>query len=239
MSGEILTHRDTLAKLMPRWLSRGVAQGLGYALAIQLDALTDGLVAGIRRRWPGLDGSEDALGIIGQARKIRRGPAEPASTYAVRLRSWLDAHRTRGGPYALLAQVHAYWVGTFDVSLIYADGTRFDLATSGDVTRTPAVSPWAPGPWPRWWLIYDWPDAVVTDGLWGDPGVWGDGYVWGAQLTAAQVADLRLIPEEWNAAHTNGTLVLRSGSGDLWGWPGGAWGDPGVWGTTCVSLTVR
>lgn len=240
---ELITFRDTARDRSPRWLQHGFAEKLIYAIAIHFDALGDAVVAGVRKRFPGFDGGEDALALIGRDRLIRRGPAEAAATYIARLLRWLVDHRTRGGPYALLAQVGAYYAAApFAIALAYETGARFARnATTGAVSRG-LSGIWDPDTthWARWWLIYDWPTAVSDDGLWSDPGVWDDG-VWDADLTQEAVADLRTVPSEWNAAHCRGHVVLRGPGIALWDDPLELWSDPGVWdsdGAGTVTIAV-
>jgi hypothetical protein len=182
-------------------------------------------------RFPGYY-SVESLPVIGRERRIRRGRIETHEVYATRLRRWLDDHRRRGGPYALLAQLHAHFApDNFPIALVYRNGRRFAMKADGTVTRD--VIAWEPdhepAKWARWWLIYQWPEELLDDGHWGDPGTWGDGGVWGSSLSPQQVTDLRLVPKEWNAAHCFGRLILVEG-GELWGFPSGTWGDPGTWG---------
>lgn len=227
----VLTFRDSIREKTPSWLRRGVAEKVLYAIGIQFDGLAEALVSSIKMRFPGLYSAE-SLPLHGRERRIRRGRTESNEVYATRLRRWLDDHRTRGGPYALLAQVHAHFApGNFPVDLVYYSGRRFQLDVAGDVTYDDID--WTfdadSARWPRWWLFYHWPTLIPDDGVWGDPGTWGDGGMWGSSLTGQEVTDLRLVPREWNAAHARGWIVLLT-EGELWGYPEGTWGDPGVWG---------
>jgi hypothetical protein len=209
---KLTTFRDTIKKVSPTWLKTGVAETLLYAIAVTLDALGDGVAAGVKLRFPGMYSAE-SLPVIGRERRIRRGRFEPDSTYANRLIRWLDDHRRRGGPYALLAQLHAqYAPANFSIELRYASGRSFVMNLDGSVMRGDVVwtPPGDPARWARWWLFYQWPTAIDGDGVWGDPGTWGDGGVWGSNLTPVEIRDLRLVPREWNAAHAIGRLVLIS-----------------------------
>lgn len=205
------TFRDTIREISPVWLRGPIGGGILYAIAAQLDALTDGLRAGVKMRFPGLY-SNESLPIIGRERRIRRGRFETDLTYASRLIPWLDHHRRRGGPYAMLSQLFAHYApSNFAIELRYASGRRFQMDTAGAVVRGDIV--WTPpgvGGWARWWLIYQWPNVINDDGVWGDPGTWGDGGVWGCDLPSAEVRDIRLVPREWNAAHSIGRVTLVS-----------------------------
>jgi hypothetical protein len=222
-----LSYRAELLRRAPWWLRGWLGGRLLYAIGVQLDVLADMALAAVTLRWPQA-GNPEALAAIGSDRKIPRGRAEASATYIVRLRRWLDDHRTRGGPYAMLAQLHAFWaVAPFVIVLAYALGTRYTMPTDGSVTM--ARGPGG-GPWPRWWLWYNWPTVVHSDGIWSDPGAWSDGGVWDSDLSADDVADIRLVPTAWNAAHCTGQVVLISPGAELWDYPDGLWNEGGVWG---------
>lgn len=210
---DLLTYRDQLRMRMPWWLRGWLGGRLIYAIGIQLDVLADMAVNAVGLRFPRA-AQPDALAGIGQDRKIPRGRAEPASTYARRLRRWLDDHRTRGGPYAMLTQLHHFWLATpFPITLAYASGKAFDMATNGTITGS-TLSPTV-GDWARWWLYFQWPYGVTPDGLWSSPGTWSDGGVWDSSLTPEEVEDIRNVPREWNAAHTTGMIVLIDPTSDM------------------------
>ncbi len=226
---DVITFRDTVRSASPPWLKNGRAEKILYAVAIQLDALGEALVAGVKIRFPNLYSAE-SLPLIGRERRIRRGRLESDATYATRLLRWLDDHRHRGGPYALLAQLHAHYApASFAITLIYYSGRRFTMAVDGSVVRDEVV--WHPdgnaAKWARWWLFYDWPDSITLDDDWGS-GTWGDGGVWGSSLTVDDVTDLRLVPREWNAAHPFGRIVLLNNA-ETWDFPPELWDDGGLW----------
>lgn len=207
------TFRAAIREISPPWLRGPVALAVLQSIAEQIDDLTERARAGVKARFPGL-GSYESLPLLGRERRIRRGRLEADATYATRLLRWLDDHRRRGGPYAMLAQIHAFYApDNFPVELRYASGRQFvmDPAT-GTVTRGDVV--WTPpgdaAQWARWWLFYEWPTEIESDGVWGDPGTWGDGGVWGSNLTPQEVRDIRLVPREWNAAHAIGRVVVSS-----------------------------
>lgn len=203
------TFRDAARLLSPRWLKHGTAEKILYSLALHFDAIVDWMAQAVRRRFPLLD-SDDSLGRIGRDRRIARGRAETSATYAVRLLRWLDDHRHRGGPYALLAQLHAHYAAApFLITLEYPSGLKFAMATDGSVTWDFSGT-WPPGTpgWSQWLLTYQWPDDLPPPTTWGSGDTWGDGILWGSGLSPDDVADLRLIPQEWNAAHCRGKLWL-------------------------------
>lgn len=229
----LITFRDTIKKLVPWWLRRGVAEKILYAIAVQWDALMDALVAGVMMRFPGAY-SPESLPLLSRERRILRGRNESDEVHANRLKFWLDDHALRGGPYGLLGQLRGHFAAApFPIQLVYYSGRRFSMDVDGVVTRDDID--WSPdanaAKWARWWLFYEWPTPIADDGLWGDAGTYGDGGVWGSGLTVAEVTDLKAVPREWNAAHAIGRLVLLPPGAELWGYPEGTWGDgEATWG---------
>lgn len=223
MSTPTRTFRDRIRRASPPWLQRGWAEKLLYSYGAQIDAFADALVAGVKMRFPGLY-SEESLPLIGRERRIARGLLEDGPTYAARLRRWFDDHRRRGGPYALLAQLYAYFSpNNFPIALIYRSGRRYSMDITGAVVRDdiPFHPDAAAEQWARWWLIME-----------------ADAYV--PPLSDQDVADIRLIPTEWNAAHCTGTVIVMPTGGELWDYPlGHVWNEPGVWNTPDVVSVVQ
>jgi hypothetical protein len=209
--------RDGVRTVVPWWAGHELSRPgkLLWAIALHADALIDACYAGLEIRFPMLH-SPETLSIIGRQRRIRRGPDETDDVYASRLSRWWDDHRRRGGPYAMLEQIRAYFDPVaFPVQLIYRSGRRFSMPVGGSITYDDIVwNPDAlPEKWARWWLYYEWPTPIASDGTWGDPGTWSDGGVWDSGLTPEEVADLRAVPREWNAAHPYGWVVLQHSGG--------------------------
>lgn len=227
-----VTMRDRLREVTPSWLRLGVAEKLMYAIGIQFDALVDACAAAISIRFPNVHGDE-SLKLLGRDRKILRGD-NTADVYAARLETWLDDHSTRGGPYALLDQVHGYYSSSpFVAHIVYTNGRHFEADVDGAVTMED-LDPFSSSlGWANFWLGYEWPEVVTLDETWGS-GTWGDGYVWGADLSVTEVRSLRAVPESWGAAHAIGRLALLFEGGELWGLPTGTWDDPGTWGGAFV-----
>lgn len=206
------TFRDAAREITPWWLRGPRIGSVLYAMGSVADTLADALRAGVKSRFPGLYSGE-TLPLIGRERRIRRGRNESDETYASRLLPWLDHHRLRGGPYAMLEQLHAFYAPfNFPVELRYASGRRYTLSSfDGTISRDDVIwtPPGDPAQWARWWLIFDWPGDIGDDGLWSDPGTWDDGGVWDCSLSASEVRDIRLIPREWNAAHALGFVTIE------------------------------
>lgn len=214
------TFRDRLRRASPPWLQHGWAEKLLYAYGAQVDAFADALVAGVKMRFPNLY-SPESLPLIGRERRIARGLLEDDATYASRLTRWLDDHRRRGGPYALLAQLHAYYhPNDFPVQLIYRSGRRYSMDVNGNVTRDDITwSPDAqPDKWARWWLL------MFTD-------------AYPLPLSAQDTADIALIPTEWNAAHCFGSVILLPTGGEIIDSPG-LIDQPGTIDTTVAATTI-
>jgi hypothetical protein len=224
-------YRDALKTVSPWWLQNGLAQKIIYAFGAVYDALGDAASDAVKRRFPSAEWP-DSLPLIGRDRRIRRGSAEPDEIYASRLLRWLDDHRTRGNPYAMLAQLHAYYAAApFQIDLLYESGRRYSMATDGTVTRDDiGFGDVNHAQWARWTLIYFWPTDILPAGKWGSSGkTWGqNNNVWGvdpASLTASQVSDIRLVPTEWNAAHCQGLIVMLGPGLRMWGYPPRVWGS--------------
>lgn len=211
----LLTHRDTMRSVSPPWLQRGLAEKILYAFALHCDAFADALTAGVRQRFPG-QYSYDSLSLLGRERRIPRAGNDTDASFAARLTVFLDSHRRRGGPYALLEQLFIHFApSNFPIDLLYvARGRLFAMDASGAITRS--LTDWAPGNpamWARWWLVYHTDQWLVTP------------------PTDAEIAELRLIPRQWNAAHPIGTIVLMSSAAEFWNAtnPAELWDTPGNW----------
>jgi hypothetical protein len=218
------TFRDTLRRILPPWLQHGNAELIMFAIGVHIDAIADATVAGAQLRFPGFNGT--ALPLLGRERRIARGRKESNATYAARLTRWLTDHQRRGGPYAMLAQLHAYYApDNFPIELIYTSGRRFSMDVAGNVVRDDpdtslpldawGIDPYPPEKWAQWFLVLHWPSAIKAEGTWDDdPAPWDDPTtVWDLNITPADMVDIRLVPTEWNAAHCIGWVRLRDPGG--------------------------
>lgn len=229
-----MSFESSFVRLLPRWLTEGEGGLVLRSLTRVVDEwalrMREGLMAGFPDYAP-----DDALALIGRGRKIARGIDEPREAYAIRLKRWLDDHRVRGGPIALLQQVGAYWDhapnGPIRMTLVYRSGVRFERDVDGTISAS--LGTWnvddEPERWARWWLIFHWPDVLDPAPEWGGGTEWGDGTVWGSSLDSELVEQLRLVPYEWNAAHCLGRIRLIGPDTELWGFPVENWGS-GTWG---------
>lgn len=198
-----------ILRVVPPWLTRENGRRLLQGIAELYDRISDRNEESLTARFP--DPSRpDALSRIGTDRRITRGPLESAESYATRLLGWREAHRTRGGPYALLGQLRAYYVGAeHRIDLVYASGSRYTLWPDGAITRDSIV--WRedsdPAQWAQAWIVHH---------LDADPGA----------LTPEEREQYLSIPRDWNAAH-----VLPIAVGLAWG----GWST--IWDLPPASLT--
>lgn len=202
---------------VPPWLRRTNGARLLQGIADELDATMDRTADAVQLRFPRAS-QTDALAVIGRERRIRRGVLESAATYASRLLTWWDAHRGRGGPYALLEQLRAFWAGSYvtAIELIDYNGSRFSLDfASGEITRD-AIG-WGgdgSGKWARQWLLVYTDESI-------DP----------SAFTASEIENWKSIPREWTAAHVQKTTIYFMDGVELWGTPGRTWTASRTWGS--------
>jgi hypothetical protein len=216
--------RYAILRAVPGWLRGTVGGGLLQAIGMQLDDLVDRAADSVELRFPDADRPE-ALGPLGRDRRIKRGPLEEADTYAGRLRGWWQAHRNRGGPYALLEQQYAHLRSFYDdgiflqTDLVYHSGTRRILHPDGTITRDSIE--WGAdgtGLWSQAWLFHH-AAAEPT-------------------VTPDTEEILKHIPREWSPAHLLPMHVVLLWDEDgvrLWGYPPApppTWGDMTLSGLT-------
>jgi hypothetical protein len=253
-----------IRRVTPPWLQRSVGGRFMAALAEQADTLIARVVDGVLLRFPGATATidPDALALTGRERRIRRGPGESASTYARRLRTWWDAHRTRGGPYALLGQLRAFFLDwlTVRMDVVYYSGTRRWMDEDGVITRD-SITWSASGPsegWANAWVFMHLPSVIplgvatlITQD--GDTLITQDGdeivatlAISPSDMTAADEEIFRAIPREWTAAHVPFIrVVLLWSTRRLWNYPQpvptwSEWGASGaLWGEPPVILTTE
>lgn len=192
-------------RVVPPWLTRANGRALLQSIAAVYDLISDETDDSAALRFP--DASrEDALAVIGGDRLIARGPLEGAASYAERLRGWLSAHKNRGGPYALLGQLRAFFVGQERrIDLVYGNGTRYVLHPDGSITYD-SVPGWRADSDPAKWAI-----ATLVHYLDEDPGA----------LTQSERDQYLTLPRDWSAAH-----VLPIGVGLAWDGAATVWGYP-------------
>lgn len=203
---------DLLSRVVPPWLQRTIGRSLMRGFGAALDDVQRESAEGVFARFPKAN-RPDVLAPIGSDRKIIRGLNEDADTYAARLVRWRIDHRTRGGPYALLRQLEAFWsTAPRQIDLVYASGTRFVLETDGTITKDAIASNADPARWSRCSIFY-----YLTEDE--------------TPISYALYRNLMAIPREWSAAHVGEINVFALAGGcRVWGYPPTPWGEPEPWG---------
>lgn len=265
------TFRDMIQRISPGWLlgapsSNGSLDYIGarylYSLALQADWLTDRAVEGIKRRFPTyvLDGQTqpdgDALALIGRDRTIPQGPAEPNTSYGIRLSEWIDDLKLSGNAFALLKQLQGFLSPNHaTLRLVNNWGVWYTLNAdySTSLTLSPLVMNlpnwnWDnTGPWqPTWSPLFAWSQFWVViycaNGLpfavgprWGDAGaICSPLRTWGTSATPSQVAAIRSLVATFKAAHSKcRNIIVAFGNPASQLNPSAAAGAPlpdGTWG---------
>lgn len=258
---ERLLFSNGMLRRMPPWLQRVVGAKVVQGLVDPVDALVLSSVAAVRARFPSAD-MPDALALIGSDRRIRRGLAESATTYARRLRSWWTAHRTRGGPYALLNQLDLFFEDWLNVrmDLVAQSGNRHWIDAASVVTHDAIM--WggdATGKWARFWVFFYLPADTIPSPIGGafivtddgsfivtDDGSFlvTDGELTASALSAAEIEMFSCIAREWSAAHIDEiNVVLLWADRRLWNYPQpvptwSAWGGTSTWAEPPVIISV-
>jgi hypothetical protein len=189
---------------------------------------------GLRARWPGRTGDPASLELIGRDRVLRRGPGEPNTTYAARLRAWRQTHRTRGNPFNMLRQIRAFLGAYSPIRLRYVDerGDWFTLDENGVESYEMLRANWFwdettlnPN-WSRCWIILQPLTSGWSgdDGTWGDGSTWGDdGTGWGSTVSLGEVEGVRQIIADSKCFGSRFPYIIIAGPTDLAptgaGWP--------------------
>lgn len=206
----------------PPWLRSGAGGKLMRAIGDVFNALKTRTADAIKIGHPIASLDPEALALIGEQRRILRGPSEDAATYASRLPGWWTAHQRRGGDYSLIEQLYLYWKTALGVKIdvISSSGKRLSVSTTGVITRD-SITWTSPYGWARNWIIFH-------------TGAYGP-------LTVAEEEEFRAIVRDWKAAHVISTIVLLTG--ELWDYPQpvGTWDSPVVtWDSTPnIELTLE
>jgi hypothetical protein len=211
------TFRTSFKKLLPSWLSIDQGELLWWSLGVVMDGFLQRAYLGTRARFPTYT-PEDALSYMSRDRKIVRGIGETADNFAIRLIRWLDDHRTRGNPYALMEQLAAYCQASVRIRTVDRRGNVFTRARDGTPSKT-TVTPADPGwewdgiakspQWARFWVIIypesdggtpptytPWDNKVPFDGSWLFDGT----HMYGTTATPGEVATVQQIINDWKPA---------------------------------------
>jgi hypothetical protein len=230
--------RQLHKSLVPRWLSEGEGELVGYALDLILDAFVERMRLGHLVCFPqqdanGTPGPADAAIALGRDRRVVRGINESASSYAVRLKSWLVDRRTAGNPYTLMRQLAAYVGPSEGASFRTVDvrGNWYSRSASGVETASLGTLNWNwdgnLSQWSRFWVIIYPGTQWTTEGAWGT-GTWGDtsGTI-GTTITPEQATTLRAIVADWKPAGTSQNIVIATNAASFSPAspePNGTWG---------------
>jgi len=206
----VRTFRQTLIDRVNRPLRKSEGGRLLYAIGVHMDLIADMAAAAVHKAAPGYRAPYDNLGHLSRDRRIPRGPGESPAAFALRLRTWRQAHRLRGGAHSLLGQVRGYFSGLeyFQSELVYRSGKRYTQAPDGTITRD-----FVPG-----WDLEDGPNNAER---------WAR---WILILRPSQDYDLTrdeiVAPARaWNAAHCEGhcTVMWLPAGSHVWNEPGLTW----------------
>lgn len=215
--------RRLFPKLLPSWLSDGDGERVAYSLGLMMDTFLERLHQGLYARFPEYS-PPTALSAIGRDRRIVRGLNESNAAYSARLLRWLDDHRVRGNPYALMDQLAAYMQASVVIRTVDRIGNWYTRAADGTRSVSLIQSNWdwdgvAANPyWARFWVII----FIDTGEPWtphadliGDPGLWSGaigsaGFTIGSTATPDEVAAVRSIVAGWKPAGTTCEWIILS-----------------------------
>lgn len=215
--------RQAFYKLAPSWLTAGDGGKVLFSLMKVVDAFVSRLDDAAEVRFPDV-APADALGPMGQDRRIVRGFAEGAASYRLRLRMWLDSWRQAGHAFGILEQLAGYLTG-YDVPMAIVtagngtagmwyqrspDGTLTWSKTDPhnwdwDTETVGAVSP----KWSRFWVIL-WPPADLWVPVkWGTTRKWGTANAtWGSTATRQQVDTIKALINAWKPERSKCLYVV-------------------------------
>lgn len=217
----------------PTWLQRPNGQAWLAAHGELLDELLDRTIAAVKARFPTGGTPSDGLGYLGDERGLPRGPQDTDDTYAATLQAAWDLWPQCGSPKGLL---RALWrAGYQNVVLVQCTGRAFTLpAYDADVVirQLPGTPPWWSVDlnhafWSRFQLIFPAPLPASWTNVQPNPDAT-------THPALDEVNALRRLCRKWKGATRTLVSIVVITSGELWGWPLGTWGDPGVWGGTTV-----
>lgn len=216
--------RSTRKYMGPRWLTEGEAGDVGYSLDVVKDAFTRAMELGLLARLPQNDPTgettapPDALGKMGQDRRVTRGFAEADTSFAARLPLWLRDRRRSGNPFALMQKLAEYLGPLPSFRTVDTRGNWYSRAANGTETYTLNAGNWdwdarPASQWSRFWVI------IYPNGLWTETAYdWGDtaGPGWGESPTGTigttatpdQSATVRFLVNDWKPGGTRCVNVI-------------------------------
>jgi len=225
---------------MPPWLRRRVGGAITSGIGDAIESEAHRVAESVALRFP-RGQNVSALALIGRDRKILRGPGEDSVTYASRLRAWRTAHQTRGGAFALLEQLHAYFLASIgrEIFVLGGSGTVHRVDASGSVSRLPSTGPIDVTDWAQFVVVIDLPTdffpVPITKSN-GEPVLDASGnptftLVPIGAMTQQAIDVACAVPREWSAAHIDKIQITLGGAGAMvWGaLPDESWGSGPVW----------
>ena len=224
---------ETFQDLVPSWLSEGEGGKVLASLSLMLDDYRARAKAALLARFPGYAPDDAALGALGRDRRLVRGLGEPAASYAARQMRFLDDHRVRGNPWALLEQIRTYLQTPCVVRTVDRRGNWFTIEADGSYSSNIDQANWvwdsteASPNWGRFWVII-YPIDAARPWAPSSSVPFASRKTIGTTATANQIAGLRAIIRDWKRAGTKCEWIIvafddatfePSGSTD----PAGAW----------------
>lgn len=187
-----------------------------FALELQVQTFREAILASRPTQC-----EPDALPHLARDRGITLFATEPEASQRQRLTQWRRLHQGRGRPFGVLKHLQPYFLpGAIPLLRIVSTSgggltTWWTLHPDGSTTvyRAPSTNWNWDGhfsAYARYWVIVYLPGTTLD----GDPG-WGgstwSGSRWGGTPTAAQIADIVAIIEEWGtpAATLWGVVFAR------------------------------
>lgn len=203
--------RNSITELAPPWLRGGRGEKMLRSFGLLVDAFYEAALQAWESHMPGL-GTPTALQWTGRDRQILRGPDEPAASYSVRLRRWLDDWPRAGSSWGVLAQLAGY-LTPHSVLLRHVDNSGNWYRNEGGVeTFDGALANWdwdgTPDAWSRFWVILYADGVWADDGLWDDPGEWDDGGTWDSEASPEEVTSVRAIWAQWKGTGKRMHVIL-------------------------------
>lgn len=243
----IITFRDAIRTYAPAWLSNYTGSRVLFTLGTQLDAFAEYLRIGCLQGFPTY-AEEEALGYIGQDRKLLQGPAEPATAYRTRLKNFKSTWKYAGHPRIVLEQLGAYYQtvqairyvssGYDDQNNQITEWWTWEQSTGeSEYYRAPLNWLWDTeiGDYRFWLIVYK---ELLPLWYWDDGHTWDQsGLTWG-YADAGEIYDARNIIETFKCAgsHLGGLIYVDINllgfdpwtptSPDVFPMPAGGWQDP-------------
>jgi len=238
----VASYMTAFRRLVPRWLIEGEGERILFALGTVKQALAESARLRVRARFPST-APPDALPAIGRDRRMARGLRETDAEYAARLPTWLDAHRTAGNPFRLLAELTTHIGVLMRMRTVDNRGNWYTREADGTESQLLAQGNWNwdddPAKWSRFWVLLYPPPSLwtVTAEDIGDPGLWGGAigpsgrrYTIGTTATPAEVSAVRGVVREWKPAGTRCVNIILAFDPDSFDPVDATPGPDGTWG---------